>query len=162
MFTLAISCLTTSNLPWFMDLTFQVHLQYCCLQSCKFYFHHQWTSELFSRDRPFAIPWTVAYQSASSTHGIFQAKVLEWVAISFSRGSSWPRDWTQASHITGRLFTVWATREATRHIHNWVSFLLWLSLFILSGAISPLFPSSILDTSCPGRSSPISYLFAFS
>ena len=32
MFTLAISCLTTSNLPWFMDLTFQVPMQYCCLQ----------------------------------------------------------------------------------------------------------------------------------
>ena len=32
MFTLAISCLTTSNLPWFMDLTFQVHMQYCSLQ----------------------------------------------------------------------------------------------------------------------------------
>ena len=31
-FTLAISCLTTSNLPWFMDLTFQVPMQYCCLQ----------------------------------------------------------------------------------------------------------------------------------
>ena len=34
MFTLAISCLTTSNLPWFMDLTFQVPMQYCSLQHC--------------------------------------------------------------------------------------------------------------------------------
>jgi len=32
----------------------------------------------------------------SSVHGIFQARVLEWVAISFSRGSSWPRDWTRS------------------------------------------------------------------
>ena len=47
----------------------------------------------------------------SSTHGVFQAKVLEWVAISFSRGSSRPRDWTQVSRIVGRRFTVWATRE---------------------------------------------------
>ena len=47
-----------------------------------------------------------------SVCGIFQARVLEWVAISFSRGSSWPRDWTQVSHIAGRLFTIWATREA--------------------------------------------------
>ena len=47
----------------------------------------------------------------SSVHGIFQARVLEWVAISFSRGSSWPRDWTQVSRIVGRRFTVWATRE---------------------------------------------------
>ena len=39
-------------------------------------------------------------------------RVLEWVAISFSRGSSWPRDWTWVSHIAGRCFTLWATREA--------------------------------------------------
>ena len=47
-----------------------------------------------------------------SIHGIFQAKVLEWVAISFSRGSSWPRDQTQVSCIAGRRFTLWTTREA--------------------------------------------------
>ena len=41
----------------------------------------------------------------SSIHGIFQARVLEWVAISFSRGSSRPRDWTQVSRIVGRRFT---------------------------------------------------------
>ena len=45
----------------------------------------------------------------SSVHGILQARVLEWVAISFSRGSSWPRDRTQVSCIVGRRFTVWAT-----------------------------------------------------
>ena len=44
--------------------------------------------------------------------GIFQARIMEWVAISFSRGSSWPRDRTQVSHIADRHFTVWATREA--------------------------------------------------
>ena len=48
----------------------------------------------------------------SSIHGIFQARILEWVAISFSRRSSWPRDWTQVSRIIGRRFTIWATREA--------------------------------------------------
>ena len=37
----------------------------------------------------------------SSVHGIFQARILEWVAISFSRGSSWPRDRTWVSHIAG-------------------------------------------------------------
>ena len=42
----------------------------------------------------------------SSVHGIFQARVLEWVAISFSRGSSQPRDRTQVSRIAGRHFTV--------------------------------------------------------
>ena len=48
----------------------------------------------------------------SSIHGILQARILEWVAISFSRGSSQPRDWTQVSSIAGRFFTIWATREA--------------------------------------------------
>ena len=47
-----------------------------------------------------------------SVHGIFQARLLEWVAISFSRRSSWPRDRTQVSSIAGRCFTIWATREA--------------------------------------------------
>ena len=47
----------------------------------------------------------------SSVHGIFQARILEWVAISFSRGSSRPRDWTRVSRIVGRRFTVWATRD---------------------------------------------------
>ena len=50
--------------------------------------------------------------SSSSDHGIFQARVLEWVAISFSRGSSWPRARTRVSHIRGRRFNLWATREA--------------------------------------------------
>ena len=47
----------------------------------------------------------------SSIHVIFQARILEWVAISFSRRSSQPRDWTRVSHIVGRCFTLWATRE---------------------------------------------------
>ena len=46
-----------------------------------------------------------------SIHGIFQASVLEWVAISFSRGSCWPRNRTGASCIAGRCFTLLATRE---------------------------------------------------
>ena len=72
MFTLAISSLTTSNLPWF-----QVPIQYCSLQH-----------------------WTLL---------------------------------------------------PSRHIHNWVLFMLWLHLFILSGVISPLFSSSILGTYRPGE-----------
>ena len=47
-----------------------------------------------------------------TVHGIIQARTLEWVAILFSRGSSQLRDWTQVSHIAGRFFTHWATREA--------------------------------------------------
>ena len=46
-----------------------------------------------------------------SVHGIFQAIVLEWIAISFSKGSSQPRDRTRVSHIIDRRFTVWTTKE---------------------------------------------------
>ena len=76
MFTLAISCLTASNWPWLVDLTFQVPVQYCSLQASDFTF-------------------------------------------------------------------------TTKHIHSWVLFLLWLSLFIPSVAICLLFSSSILDTYWP-------------
>ena len=50
----------------------------------------------------------------SSVHGILQAWILEWVAISFSRGSSWPGDRIQVSHIAGRRFNLCTTREARR------------------------------------------------
>ena len=58
----------------------------------------------------FETPWTNLPDS--SVHGIFQARVLEWIAISFSRESSQPRNRTRISHIAGRRFTIWATREA--------------------------------------------------
>ena len=46
-----------------------------------------------------------------SVCGILQARILEWVAMPSSRGSSQPRDRTQGSHTAGRFFTVWSTRE---------------------------------------------------
>ena len=61
----------------------------------------------------------------SSIHEIFQARVLQWVAISFSRESSWPRDRTWVSCSAGRCFTVWATREGSSV--NCPSF--WVSQF---------------------------------
>ena len=48
----------------------------------------------------------------SSVHGILWARILEWVAIPFSRGSSWLRDRSEVSCTASRFFTVWATREA--------------------------------------------------
>ena len=47
-----------------------------------------------------------------TVHGILQARILEWVAVPFSRGPSQPRDWTQVSGLAGGFFTSWATREA--------------------------------------------------
>ena len=60
--------------------------------------------------------WQIAYISngciGSMVHGIFLARILEWAAVSFSMGSSQPRDQTRVSCIADRRFTVWATREA--------------------------------------------------
>ena len=88
-----------------------------------------------------------------SIHGIFQARILEWVAISFSTVSSWPRDRTQVSHIAGRCFTVWATREVnpycwlfmqatppgTSYLLGWWQ-KLWFSLFNIE-----VFPFSFIS-----------------
>ena len=59
-----------------------------------------------------------------SVHGISQARLLEWLAVPFSRESSRPRDRTQVSHIAGRFFTIWATRKpikvkSARRVEHW-------------------------------------------
>ena len=60
----------------------------------------------------------------SSIHGIFQARILERVAISFFRGSFPPRNWTSVSYIAGRFFTDWATREF-QYIHVGLKKIMW-------------------------------------
>ena len=57
-------------------------------------------AQSFSHVRLFATSWTVACQTLPSVHGIFQARILEWVAIPFSGGSSWPRDRTCISCVS--------------------------------------------------------------
>ena len=60
--------------------------------------------------------------SGSSVHEILQARILEWVAISFSRGSSQPRDWTHISCIGKWILYHWATREVyylCPVLYNW-------------------------------------------
>ena len=69
----------------------------------------------------FVTPWSI--------RGIFQARILEWVAIPFSRASSQPRDWTRVSCIAGRFFTVWTTREVPFHMDPLQSWLVALLLF---------------------------------
>ena len=66
-----------------------------------------------------ATPWTIS-SLGSSVHGILQARMLEWVALSFSRGSSQPRDQTWVSYIScvgGGFFTDWAIRI---HSEEWL------------------------------------------
>ena len=57
----------------------------------------------------------------SSVHGILQARILKWVAIPFSRGSSRPRDGTQVSHIADGFFIIWATKEDQNGGLEWVN-----------------------------------------
>ena len=54
----------------------------------------------------------------SSIHGILQVRILEWVAISFSRGSSRSRNQTRVSRIAGGRFNLWATRDRTKSWYN--------------------------------------------
>ena len=71
----------------------------------------------------------------SSVHGIFQARILEWVALSFSRRSSQLRDWTWVSHIAGRCFTVWATREV-QNVQSMLAIIFLIGItFILAHSI---------------------------
>ena len=63
--------------------------------------------------------------SGSSVHGILQARILEWIAIPFSRGCFWPRDQTWVFCTAGRFFTILATSKV-----HWSLYRLWLtSLF---------------------------------
>ena len=82
------------------------------------YFHilhiiHKWKVKVLVTQSHPALSDPMDYSPpGSSVHGIFQAWILEWVPVSFSRGPSWPRDRTWVSCIAGSFFTVWATREA--------------------------------------------------
>ena len=81
----------------------------------------EWSEVKISRVQLFATPWTSPVDCSlpgSSVYGILRARILEWVAIPFSRGSSQPRDRTQVSRIAGGFLTSWATREAQEHWAN--------------------------------------------
>ena len=54
--------------------------------------------------------------SGSSVRGVFPARILGWIAIPFSRGSSWPRDRSRVSCFAGGFFPIWATREAACNV----------------------------------------------
>ena len=79
--------------------------------------------KLFTQSCPTLQPRGLCIVPGSSVHGILQARVLGWVAISFSRATSQPRDWTHVSCIVGRFFTVWATRQAHQKAKVAVKFL---------------------------------------
>ena len=71
-------------------------------------------------------PWDIACQAPLSMV-ILQARILEWVAMTSSRGFSQQRDWIQVSHSAGRFFTVWVTREAQGSLWYLINGGLWHS-----------------------------------
>ena len=76
-------------------------------------FLHWWRKWKMSVTQSYLTLWSMdCSPPGSSVHRILQARILEWVAILFSRGSSQPRDGTQVSCIAGRVFTIWTTKEA--------------------------------------------------
>ena len=87
----------------------------------------------------------------SSIHGVLQARILEWVSIPFCRGSFQPRDWTRIACIAGRLYTIWATREAPRRGHI-CSFLSWwwtrTHSHCTCHSFSPIIPTHLLISTC--------------
>ena len=84
----------------------------------------------------------------STIHGISQARILEWVAISFSRRYSWPRDQTQVSCIAGGFCTIWASKESLV-VH-------WLRILLPMQGIQAwsLFQE---DSTCQGATNPLSW-----
>ena len=92
--------------------------------------------------------WTVA--SGSSIHGILRARIPEWIAISFSRGSSWLRDWTCVSCIGRWSLYHWAIREALCIPHgSWNNYYLILVPVLVemkSAIIVPFEMPSLLDS----------------
>ena len=84
--------------------------EFICLSFCSFYspvaLPHEWVKEVAQLCLTLCNPMDCSLPGFS-VHGTSQARILEWVAISFSRRSSRPRDWTRVCHIVGRHFTVW-------------------------------------------------------
>ena len=73
----------------------------------------------------------------SSVYGVLQARILEWVAMLFSRESSRPRDWIQVSRIAGRYFTIWATWEALRVMSSaYLRLLIFLPAILIQACAS--------------------------
>ena len=127
MFTLAISCLTTSNLPLFMDLTFQVPMQYCSLQHWTYVpspgtflslgvvsFHSFWSyfPSLLQEHIGHLLTWgwfifqCPIFLPFHTVHGVLKAKILKWFAIPFSSGPHFVRTLHHDPSILHALFIV--------------------------------------------------------
>ena len=149
MFTLAISCLTTSNLPWFMDLTFQVPLQYCSysIRPCIYHQSHPQLCGFFIWLHLFILSGVICPLISSSimgtywpaeflfqcpiilpfhtVHGVLNAGTLKWFAIPFSSGPYFVRTLV----LLGWPYMAWLSfielDKNVIHVIRLVSFLRW-------------------------------------
>ena len=96
-----------NGLRWLMKMNPQKLITKAHISKFSFLLLLKWKWKFLCHVRLFATPWTVT--SKSSVHGICQARILEWVAIPFSTGYSWLRDWTLVSCATDCFLTDWAT-----------------------------------------------------
>ena len=93
-------------------LSTKVHQSRLCFSSS-----HVWMWEVLVTQSCLTLCDPVDYSPPGSfVHGILLARVLEWVAIPFSRGSSWPSNRSWVSCITGRFFTIWAIGKPPMHV----------------------------------------------
>ena len=113
----------------------------CCVSfRCAYVLSHVWFCDTMYCSPP-----------GSSIHGIFQARILEWVALSFSRGPSWPRDWTSVSCIScfgRRILYHYATWEASfRCTAKWFQVYIYIYIYIyhISILFQLLFPYRLLQ-----------------
>ena len=88
----------------------------------------------------------------SSVHGILQARILQWVAIPFSRGSFQSKDWTPVSFIACRFFTIWDTREASVCVCVCVCVCACVHVKLLQSCPTLCNPMDPMDCSPPGSS----------
>ena len=161
-FTFAISCLTTSNLPWFMDLTFQVPMQYCSLHyqtllpspvtsTTGYCFCFGSVSSLFSGvisplisssilgiyrlgEFVFQCPIFLPFHTV---HGVLKARILKWFSIPFSSGPCFIRtlhhDCPSWVALHGMIHSFIELDKAVVHVIRLVSFLwLWFSIYLPS------------------------------
>ena len=157
-FTLASSYLTSSNLPWFMDLTFQVPMQHCSLQHwtllpspvtsttrCCFCFSSvsSFFLELFLHWSPVAY-WAPTdlgsfifhcpiFLPFHTTHGVLKARILKWFAIAFSRGPRFVRTLLHDPSwvaLHGMAHSFIELDKAVVHVISLISFLWWWFSFL--------------------------------
>ena len=91
----------------------------------KYAYYHIWIKVLVAQLYLILCDPMDCSPSGFSVHGIFQARILEWVSISFSRGSSQSKDQTWVSCTASWFFTVWVTKEAPYNIWHTVKYI-WL------------------------------------